>query len=521
MFTIKTIIMKKKTIIILSSLAAVCILGLVASLFIDWPIDFNDTSGDIAKSARFSRKQATEKITNMEELINNDQAYKDGILTAYVVMQTRTVQFGTLVDMSNEVAGNIPEFAEVLKDMNEARELANNVNATLTDAGEDLNAVLSGEECPDLTQSTMNASLGYTILQKQNTLANRFIDTTDKYLEKADGDDRLKFVRDQWVDYQTMTAALENNKESAEALAKKGSLLSAEKTLSAMETFTVASQISIMGNLKMSEDMGVRTNLMNAIPLQALSNVNPYTLSATASTMVQNGASSNLQSNMNVLELCSVIQTELANNAQQNLSNSAQQNLANNAQQSLANGHGPKILPNSAQQNLANNAQQALANNAQQNLANNAQQALANNAQQNLANNAQQNLANSAQQNLANNAQQSLANGHGPKILPNNVKEALANNAMQALANNAMQALANNAQQALANNAQQNLANNAQQNLANNAQQNLANNAQRNLANNAQQNLANNAQQNLCNQVNVFINATSLGNKPNVSSNLE
>ena len=393
--------MKKKSIIILSSLVAVCALGLIASLFIDWPIDFNDTSGDIAKSARFSRKQATEKITNMEELINNDQAYKDGILTAYVVMQTRTVQFGTLVDMSNEVAGNIPEFAEVLKDMNEARELANNVNATLTDAGEDLNAVLSGEECPDLTQSTMNASLGYTILQKQNTLANRFIDVTDKYLEKADGDDRLKFVRDQWVDYQTMTAALENNKESAEALAKKGSLLSAEKTLSAMETFTVASQISIMGNLKMSEDMGVRTNLMNAIPLQALSNVNPYTLSATASTMVQNGASSNLQSNMHVLELCSVIQTELANNAQQNLSNSAQQNLANNAQQSLANGHGPKILPNSAQQNLANNAQQ------------------------------------------------SLANGHGPKILPNNVKEALANNAMQALANNAQQALANNAQKNL------------------------------------------------------------------------
>ena len=512
--------MKKKIIIILSSLVAVCALGLIASLFIDWPIDFNDTSGDIAKSARFSRKQATEKITNMEELINNDQAYKDGILTAYVVMQTRTVQFGTLVDMSNEVAGNIPEFAEVLKDMNEARELANNVNATLTDAGEDLNAVLSGEECPDLTQSTMNASLGYTILQKQNTLANRFIDTTDKYLEKADGDDRLKFVRDQWVDYQTMTAALENDNESAEALAKKGSLLSAEKTLSAMETFTVANQISIMGNLKMSEDMGVRTNLMNAIPLQALSNVNPYTLSATASTMVQNGASSNLQSNMHVLELCSVIQTELANNAQQNLSNNAQQNLANNAQQALAN-----------------NAQQALANNAQQALANNAQQNLANSAQQNLANNAQQNLANSAQQNLANNAQQSLANGHGPKILPNNVKEALANNAMQALANNAMQALANNAQQALANNAQQNLANNAQQNLANNAQQNLANNAQQNLANNAQQNLANNAQQNLannaqqalannaqqnlCNQVNVFINATSLGNRPNVSSNLE
>ena len=200
--------MKTKSIIILSSVAALCTMGLMASQHIDWAVNYSDASGDIAKSERFSLRQSVEKLTNMEELIQNDSAYKDGIVTAYVVMQTRAIQFGSLVDMSNEVAGDIPEFAEVLNDMNEARKTVTNVNNALTQAGEDLNAALNGEECPDLTQNTINASLAYTTLQRQNKLANHFIEITDKYLETAEGDDRLKFVRDQWVDYQTQSCNL-------------------------------------------------------------------------------------------------------------------------------------------------------------------------------------------------------------------------------------------------------------------------------------------------------------------------
>ena len=173
--------MKTKSIIILSSVAALCTMGLMASQHIDWAVNYSDASGDIAKSERFSLRQSVEKLTNMEELIQNDSAYKDGIVTAYV---------------------------EVLNDMNEARKTVTNVNNALTQAGEDLNAALNGEERPDLTQNAINASLAYTTLQRQNKLANHFIEITDKYLETAEGDDRLKFVRDQWVDYQTQSCNL-------------------------------------------------------------------------------------------------------------------------------------------------------------------------------------------------------------------------------------------------------------------------------------------------------------------------
>ena len=265
--------MKKKSVIILGSVVAICGLGLVASHFMDWPVDSSDASGDIAKSDRFSRKQASEKLTNMEELLQADSDFKDGIVAAQVVMQTRAAQFASLVDMSNEVAGNIPEFEGLLKEMNAASEMVANVNNSLMESGEDLNAALGGDECPDLTQKTINASLAYTTLQKQNKLADRFIETTDKYLETAQGNDRLKFVRDQWLEYQQVTAALEGNKENADKLAEKGNLLTAEKSLAALASFGPMNQMSVFNTCYVSQQINAPTGLGNQIPEQVIKQV--------------------------------------------------------------------------------------------------------------------------------------------------------------------------------------------------------------------------------------------------------
>jgi len=279
--------MKKKGIIILCSVIALCAIGLVSSHFIDWPVDLNDASGDIAKAAKFSREQASEKLTNMEELLQTDSTFKDGIVAAQVVMQTRAIQFASLVDMSYEVAGDIPAYADVLKDMKASLEVVTNANNSLAEAVGDLNAALEGKECPDLEQNTINGAMAYTTLQKQNTLADRFIEVTDKYLETAQGDDRLKLVRDQWLEYQQMTAALEGNKENAEALAKKGNLLSGEKALAAVASFNLAQQMSIYNNCYMVQSMHVDTQLSRAIPFDALGQLVSSIQSAAGITMQQ------------------------------------------------------------------------------------------------------------------------------------------------------------------------------------------------------------------------------------------
>ncbi len=47
--------MKKKSIIILCSVAAIFALGLITSYFVDWPVDHNEADGDIGKAASWPR----------------------------------------------------------------------------------------------------------------------------------------------------------------------------------------------------------------------------------------------------------------------------------------------------------------------------------------------------------------------------------------------------------------------------------------------------------------------------------
>ena len=119
---------------------------------------------------------------------------------------------------------------------------------------------------------TINASLAYTTLQKQNNLANRFIETTDKYLETAQGDDKLKLVRDQWLEYQQMTAALEGDKTSAEALAKKGNLLSGEQALAAVANFDIAERIVVLQSCELAQAMKLPNQIGSAVRPQVLDN---------------------------------------------------------------------------------------------------------------------------------------------------------------------------------------------------------------------------------------------------------
>ena len=253
--------MKKKTLIILSVAAVVVVAGFVLSNSINWPVDVSKTEGDIGKVDRFSREADAEKLTNMEELLRTDSDYQEGMVMSYALMQLRSEQFASLVDLSNQVAGQIAEFAPLIQKMNGIGKMVNNVNAQLNDVGKQMEKALSGEECPELTQNTINASLAYTQLQKQNALANQFIETTDKYLANAKGSDQLKLVRDQWVDYQKLTAALEDNKENAKALDEKGYLLTSEKAEAALGAHADATQKVMRLNTMICNKLNLSTNL--------------------------------------------------------------------------------------------------------------------------------------------------------------------------------------------------------------------------------------------------------------------
>ena len=347
---------KKKLTIIVCSVLAVLVVGLLVNHFFNWPIDSRDASGDISKASRFSREMESEKLTNMEELLKTDTTFKDGIVVAQMVMQTRAVQFGALVDMSNQVAGNIPAFAEVLKEMNATLEMVNNVANSLLESGNNLEAALSGKECSNLEQTTINASLAYTTLQKQNKLANKFIDTTDKYLKTAKGDDHLKFVRDQWVDYQKMTAALDGDKDAAEAMAKKGNLLSGEKALVAMADFGVANQAAMVQSALIIKNTGIDGSLVSALSEEALNNV-VTKIRNIAEECCKNNTSETMQ-NQGSAKFNQLVSEALNNIASANIA-------SNNNAQTLASKNNAQILAskNNAQTLASKNNAQTLASN--------------------------------------------------------------------------------------------------------------------------------------------------------------
>jgi hypothetical protein len=262
--------MKKKSIIILASVVVVCALGLLLSHVFDWPVDSSNASGNISKSSRFSRKTAEGGVSNMQELLQNDAAYKNSIVASYYVMQTRAQQFGALVDMSNQVAGGIKDFEGVLKDMNETRPMIDNVCASMAEAGKNLNTALGGEPCDDLAESVTNSALAYTTLQKQNKLADKFIDVADKYLAKNGGSDKLKLVRDQWMDYQQMTAVLDKDEKAAADLEKKGHKLSSDQTASALMSFDEVVRESVVGFADLCRCMDIDSPIADVITVDGI-----------------------------------------------------------------------------------------------------------------------------------------------------------------------------------------------------------------------------------------------------------
>lgn len=192
----------------------------------------------------------------MQELLANDKEYRNNLVVAHTVMQARANQFDALVDMSVEVAGDISDFDAILKDMKAVKPMVKNVCSSMESAGADLNAALGGETRNDLNQNTNNAAVAYSTLQKQNELADRFIEAVDKYVKNSKADDRLKLVRDQWVDYQLMTAALNKDTKATQKLENSGYLLSSDKAVSALSSFNEVDQVKILGSVVLDKYIG-------------------------------------------------------------------------------------------------------------------------------------------------------------------------------------------------------------------------------------------------------------------------
>jgi hypothetical protein len=145
-----------------------------------------------------------------------------------------------------------------------------------------------------------------------------------------------------------MTAALEGNKASAEALAKKGNLLSGEQALAAMSKANLSHQLNIIASANLSQSINVETKLASAISQQALENICSVIRSAAQATMQNKAAEGALQNNTQAVNLfnnafqsaiknSNVSAGSLSSRVFANLSNAAKEALAKVAKAEMAN----------------------------------------------------------------------------------------------------------------------------------------------------------------------------------------
>ncbi len=117
----------------------------------------------------------------------------------------------------------------------------------MKDAGEDLSATLDGESRSSLAQNTNNAALAYGSLQKQNNLAERFVETADAWLAQNEGSDQLKLVRDRWLEYLQLTAAITKGQEAAK-WDNTAATLTAEQASSALNALPIEQATQLLEN---------------------------------------------------------------------------------------------------------------------------------------------------------------------------------------------------------------------------------------------------------------------------------
>lgn len=265
----------KEGFIILILAVEIVLAGLILSMIAGCHADHEQSGGNTGLMMHDWDKFPTEPLDDMEEGLRCDTTYQQNIATAHTVMQARTLQFDVLSDLSSETAGNLTEFDDILHEIRATRPQLSNIYNQLVLSGEDLDAALSGKPCPDLKKHFINVSLAYATLQKQNILADRFIEAVDGYVRKNPAGDELKFARDAWVDYQKMTAVLKGDALSARKMKRKGYLLSSGQTREMLGTHKSiwVNRIPLMYAASLSNSLGVKNNLAMSMRQETLNSI--------------------------------------------------------------------------------------------------------------------------------------------------------------------------------------------------------------------------------------------------------
>lgn len=222
---------KKSTIVIISILTLVVgyVLGGIIGIP---PTNLDRIPGDIGKVNKHKSDVVNENEALLEQKLRTDSTFMAQTTYTLAFISARIGEFKENAALTSEVVADYPQVQQYQQSMSDLAAVAANAEVSAASALEALTKISLGQEGGSYEEFSNNAILSYLLLEKGLTTATNFINDVDAFLKgkKIEDYQSLAFVRDIWVNYNLVTAVLNEDNALVNYWNKAGHKLTTDKS---------------------------------------------------------------------------------------------------------------------------------------------------------------------------------------------------------------------------------------------------------------------------------------------------
>ena len=144
------------------------------------------TEGSISKAARYNNQKEDPMATVIEEKLMNDEAFLNNTKEAMGFLQNRMIVLYGLTEKTIEACDGIPEFQPLMIELQSMNAKAFNTAKAISDANDGLDKIVEGEKAPEYESYSNQAFIGFSKVESQMDLGEKFCRIASSFLEGKD-----------------------------------------------------------------------------------------------------------------------------------------------------------------------------------------------------------------------------------------------------------------------------------------------------------------------------------------------
>ena len=142
--------------------------------------------GDVSKANRYYNQKEDPSFTVIEERLRNDGEFLDRTKGAMGFLQNRMIVLYELTEKTIEACDGIQEFQPLMTELQSMNAKAFNTAKAFSDANDGLDKVVAGRYAPEYELSSNQAYIGFSKVESQMDLGEKFCRIATSFLEGKD-----------------------------------------------------------------------------------------------------------------------------------------------------------------------------------------------------------------------------------------------------------------------------------------------------------------------------------------------